>query len=267
MLRLDHQGRKGDTILRLQEMTASRIIIDQNVPQNAPRHVIISGPSLHSVSSAVQLVQEVMANGPPWRHKMPSVHAQWNVNQGQHPRSPYQLYGPPGSLSTSSAPAPQSPSPHTGNNHQSPGMSSPTGPLPHASNHSRMSGWHQQQHVPFTPLGQPPSYAYYQAVPPMTPHSGSQMHTPPSGPGGWMPQAAYNSPGWTGTGAYYPPQGSSASSATTQTLPPATEHSASNSTSSDLWQEARTPEGYVYFVNKTSGATTWYPPTTPKSST
>lgn len=252
-------GRKGDTILRLQEMTASRIIIDQNVPNNAPRHVIISGPSLHSVSSAVQLVQEVMANGPPWRHKIPSMHAQWNVTQTPHGRYPPQVYGPSGS-STVQPPAPSSrgsngPSVHT------PGLNPPNAPLPHGSGHSAsMPGWHQP-HVPYSPISQPPSYAFYPGVPPIGPHSQPSQIPTQMPAGGWMPQPPFNS-GWTGTGAYYPPQGSPSSNPTNPPpLNPPAASDPSTVNSGEVWQEARTPEGYVYYVNKVSGVTTWYKPT------
>ena len=235
-------GRKGDTIQRLQEMTGTRIVIDQNVPNNAPRHIIVSGPTLHAVSSAVQLVQEVMANGPPWRHKIlpAGVHPGWGplaaaASGGGSLYSPMLMSQ--GHSSGSGAAQPNSGTP------LSPSAAGPAAP-----------GLHP--HMQFSPIGQSPpaSYAFYQHTAGGPP--------PGSASSGWMP--SFHS-GWTGTGTYFPQAASSSASSPTPTQQ---QHSSAEQTLSQAgqqvvggfgsdaigqWQECRTPEGYVDSKDLESG--------------
>ena len=234
-------GRKGDTIQRLQEMTATRIVIDQNVPQNAPRQIIISGPTIHAVSSSAQLVQEVMLHGPPWRHKiMPSA---WSAPGGHHgsvaaaaaaasASSVYSQQLLMSHLARQSVPGGGLPGRGGGGSIGGGGSSGGgvigggAGVMPQPSGASPVSpgssgsgaSWQQPQQMQYPPMsGQSPataaSYAqYYHAAAAAAgggAPSGSQM--PPAG--GWMHATAWNS-GWPGTGAFYPPhhQGGSPSS-------------------------------------------------------
>mmetsp|Transcript_29145 Transcript_29145/g.36582 ORF Transcript_29145/g.36582 Transcript_29145/m.36582 type:complete len:403 (-) Transcript_29145:361-1569(-) len=57
-------GRGGEVIRQLQQMSGARVQIDQNVPEGTPCKVAISGHDLGAVHYAMQLVQDVMANGP-----------------------------------------------------------------------------------------------------------------------------------------------------------------------------------------------------------
>jgi len=57
-------GRGGETINDLQNKSATRIQIDQQVPEGMPCKITITGPP-QNVQVAVQMVNEVMKNGPP----------------------------------------------------------------------------------------------------------------------------------------------------------------------------------------------------------
>jgi far upstream element-binding protein len=56
-------GRGGETINLLQSKSGARVQIEQNVPEGMPCKVNITG-SPETVSYAIQMVQDVMANGP-----------------------------------------------------------------------------------------------------------------------------------------------------------------------------------------------------------
>lgn len=57
-------GRGGETINDLQNKSATRIQIDQQVPEGQPCKITITGPPAN-VQTAVNMVNEVMKNGPP----------------------------------------------------------------------------------------------------------------------------------------------------------------------------------------------------------
>lgn len=81
-------GRAGETINLLQQKSGAKVQIDQKVPDGMPCKINISG-SNDCVSLAIQLVNEVIANGPNRLQMYPNAMPQYGMPPAMPVHSPY----------------------------------------------------------------------------------------------------------------------------------------------------------------------------------